>query len=79
VWWDCDRHSKRADQELTRVSASFQDEGYYQSGFDVSRRFGENKEFGVRVNGAYADGEHIIDGMNDRQASRGNCCGLHHG
>lgn len=61
-------HSKRADQELTRVSASFQDEGYYQSGFDVSRRFGENKEFGVRVNGAYADGEHIIDGMNDRQA-----------
>jgi iron complex outermembrane receptor protein len=25
-------HSKRRDQELTRVSASFQDEGYYQSG-----------------------------------------------
>ena len=61
-------NSKRADQDLTRVSASFEDEGYYQSGFDVSRRFGQNNEFGVRVNGAHADGEHIIDGMNDRMS-----------
>ncbi|MBI0396636.1 TonB-dependent receptor [Acinetobacter bereziniae] len=61
-------HSKRADKELTRVSAAYEDGGYYQSGFDVSRRFGQEKEFGLRVNGAYADGEHIIDGMNDRQA-----------
>ncbi|MDN5625008.1 MAG: TonB-dependent siderophore receptor [Acinetobacter sp.] len=62
-------NSKRADQELTQVSASFQDEGYYQSGFDVSRRFGENKEFGVRVNGVYGQGEHIVDGMDDRHIS----------
>lgn len=61
-------NSKRADQDLTRVSASLEDGGYYQSGFDVSRRFGQNNEFGVRVNGAYADGEHIIEGMNDRMA-----------
>ena len=61
-------NSKRADKDLTRVSASLEDGGYYQSGFDVSRRFGQNKEFGLRVNGAYADGEHIIEGMNDRMA-----------
>lgn len=62
-------NSKRADRDLTRLSTSFQDEGYYQSGFDVSRRFGENKEFGVRVNGVYGQGEHIVDGMDDRHIS----------
>ncbi len=61
-------NSKRADKNLTRVSTSFEDGGYYQSGVDVSRRFGQHEEFGVRVNAAYADGEHIIEGMNDRQA-----------
>ena len=62
-------NSKRADKDLTRVSASLEDGGYYQSGFDISRRMGQDNEFGVRVNGTYADGEHVIDGMNDRLAS----------
>lgn len=61
-------NSKRADQDITRVSASIEDEGYYQSGFDIARRFGQAQEFGVRVNAAHADGEHIIDGMNDRMS-----------
>ncbi|SPL70535.1 Ferrichrome receptor FcuA precursor [Acinetobacter stercoris] len=62
-------NSKRADKELTQLSASMEEKGYYQSGFDISRRFGSEKEFGVRVNGTYGDGEHYIDGMNDRHIS----------
>lgn len=62
-------NSKRADRELTQVSASMEEKGYYQSGFDISRRFGLEKEFGVRVNASYGDGEHYIDGMNDRHIS----------
>lgn len=62
-------NSKRADKELTQVSASFEDGGYYQSGFDIARRFGENKEFGIRANGVYGQGEHIIDAMDDRHIS----------
>jgi len=57
--------TKRANQDLTRVSASYEDDGYYKSGFDVARRLGNNKEFGVRVGGSYGQGEHIIDGMDD--------------
>ncbi|WOE42316.1 TonB-dependent receptor [Acinetobacter chinensis] len=62
-------NSKRADKDRTQVSAMYEDGGYYKSGFDFSRRFGESKEFGVRVNGVYGDGEHIIEGMEDRHAS----------
>lgn len=59
-------NSKRADKDITRLNTQYQDGGYYQSGIDVSRRFGANREFGVRVNGTYGDGEHIINDMNDR-------------
>lgn len=62
-------NSKRADQEVTRVFSSFEDSSYYQSGFDVARRFGAEQEFGVRINGVYGDGEHSIEGMNDRHAT----------
>lgn len=62
-------NTKRADKDKTQVSASLENGGYYQSGFDVSRRFGANKEFGVRVNGAYGQGEHILKGMDDTHAS----------
>lgn len=61
-------NTKRADQDLNRITTSFEGEGYHKTHFDFSRRFGEQKQFGVRVNAAYADGERIIEGMNDRQA-----------
>ncbi|WP_180121337.1 TonB-dependent siderophore receptor [Acinetobacter sp. YH12086] len=61
--------TKPADKEKTQVSASMEEGGFYQSGFDVSRRFGAEKEFGLRVNGAYGQGEHIIEGMEDKHAS----------
>ncbi len=62
-------NTKRASHDKTQVSASMENGGYYQSGFDVSRRFGQDKEFGVRVNGAYGQGEHILEGMEDTHAS----------
>lgn len=61
--------TKRATKELAQVSAMYEDNGYYKSGFDVSRRFGQNKEFGARVSGSYGQGEHIIDGMQDKNST----------
>lgn len=61
--------TKRAGKDLTQVSATYEDGGYYKSGFDVSRRFGQDREFGVRASGSYGQGEHLIDGMDDQNAS----------
>ena len=62
-------NTKRADKDLTRVTANFEDEGYYKSGFDVSRRFGEDREFGTRVSANYGQGQHIVEGLDDRNIS----------
>ncbi|RKG31206.1 TonB-dependent receptor [Acinetobacter tianfuensis] len=62
-------NTKRADKELTRVTANFEDEGFYKSGFDVARRFGENQEFGARVSANYGQGEHVVDGLEDESTS----------
>lgn len=62
-------NTKRADKELTRVTANFEEGGYYKSGFDVARRFGQDQEFGARVSANYGQGEHTIDGMDDKNVS----------
>lgn len=62
-------NTKRADKEITRISANFEDEGFYKSGFDVARRFGENQEFGARVSAHYGQGEHVVDGLEDESTS----------
>ncbi len=62
-------NTKRADKELTRVTANFEEGGYYKSGFDVARRFGQDQEFGARVSANYGQGEHTIDGMEDENVS----------
>ncbi len=36
---------------------------------DVARRLGDNNQFGVRVSGSYGQGEHIVEGMDDRIAT----------
>lgn len=59
---------KRADRDLNRITSSFEGESYYKTHFDFARRFGVADQFGVRVNAAYADGEHIVEGLQDRQA-----------
>jgi iron complex outermembrane recepter protein len=62
-------NTKRADKEITRVTANFEDEGFYKSGFDVARRFGENQEFGARFSANYGQGEHVVDGLEDESTS----------
>lgn len=62
-------NTKRADKEITRVTANFEDEGFYKSGFDVARRFGENQEFGARLSANYGQGEHVVDGLEDESTS----------
>ncbi len=52
---------KRADENRSRATATFVGKGHIGGSFDVSRRFGEGREWGVRVNGAYRDGEVSID------------------
>lgn len=59
-------NTKRAEQDLTQVSASYEDGGYYKSGFDLARRFGDNQQFGARLSGSYGQGEHVIDDMQDQ-------------
>ena len=58
---------KRAEADVTRATATFVGEGHLGGSFDVSRRFGPGRQWGVRVNGAYRDGEVAID-REDRRA-----------
>ncbi len=55
--------SKRAgDDPLTRLTAMFQSDANFGLHLDAARRFGANKEWGIRLNGLYRDGEASIDG-----------------
>jgi len=46
---------------LTRATASYNSVAHIGGSFDVARRFGAGGEWGLRVNGAYRDGETAID------------------
>ncbi|WP_032880930.1 TonB-dependent siderophore receptor [Acinetobacter sp. WC-323] len=49
---------KRAgDDPLTRFTTTYMSDSQFGGHLDVGRRFGENKEFGVRFNSVYRDGE----------------------
>ncbi|UQV47895.1 TonB-dependent siderophore receptor [Janthinobacterium lividum] len=53
---------KRAgDTPLARVTASYMSDSQWGGHVDLGQRFGENKQFGIRVNGVYRDGEGAID------------------
>lgn len=57
---------KRAtDDPLTRLTTGFVSRGQWGTHADIGRRFGEKKEWGVRVNGAYRDGATPIDFQED--------------
>lgn len=59
--------TKRADEKpLTRVTTSYQSAGQYGLGLDFGRRFGENKEWGVRVNSSFHNGEASVKDGNQR-------------
>lgn len=53
---------KRASREdLTRVTANFTSDKHWGGSFDLSRRFGANGEWGLRINGAGRQGDVAID------------------
>ncbi|WP_126173592.1 TonB-dependent receptor [Altericroceibacterium xinjiangense] len=47
---------------LTRATVGYTEEAHFGVSFDVARRFGPDGQWGVRINGAYRDGEVAIDG-----------------
>ncbi len=59
---------KRAEKNLTQLTSTYDDGGYFQNHLDVARRFGENEQFGIRTNLVYGQGEHNIEGQDDRKA-----------
>lgn len=53
---------KRAgNAPLTRLTASYASDSQFGLHADVGRRFGENKQLGVRFNGVYRDGDTAVD------------------
>lgn len=53
---------KRAgDEPLTRVTARYLSDSQLGGHVDVGRRFGEDKQFGVRINGAYREGDSAVN------------------
>ncbi|MRW89937.1 TonB-dependent siderophore receptor [Duganella sp. FT80W] len=53
---------KRAgDTPLTRLTANYIGDGIFGSHLDLSRRFGERQQWGVRVNGVYRNGDTSTD------------------
>jgi len=53
---------KRAkDQPINRLTVNYQSDAHFGGAFDFSRRFGEESQFGVRINGAGRAGDTAIN------------------
>lgn len=62
--------TKRAgEQPLTRLTATYLSDAHFGGHIDIGRRFGENKQFGIRFNGVYRDGETAVR-KQDKTASQ---------
>lgn len=57
---------RAADEPLTRVTTRYLSNLQYATELDMSRRFGQNKEWGIRLNGLWRNGEASIDNGNER-------------
>lgn len=58
---------KRAtDDPITRITGSYFSDTQLGTQVDVGRRFGANKEWGVRINGIFQDGDTSVDGQSAR-------------
>ncbi len=54
---------KRAgDEPLTRLTSTYSSDSLYGIHADIGRRFGANKEWGIRVNAVSRDGDTAVDG-----------------
>ena len=58
---------KRAgDEPLTRATLGYTGSEHFGGSFDIARRFGSDGAWGLRINGAYRDGEVSIAGEDRR-------------
>lgn len=62
---------KRAGEDLNRVKLSYGNGSQAGGAVDLARRFGARREFGVRVNSAYQNGDTALDNQS-RRASLGS-------
>ena len=54
--------TKRAgDEPLTRLTGTYMSDSHFGGHIDLGRRFGENKQFGIRFNGVYRDGDTALN------------------
>jgi iron complex outermembrane receptor protein len=59
---------KRAgDDPLLRATVGYQSDSQLGTSVDMGRRFGADKAWGVRINGAYSDGETALDGQSKKR------------
>ena len=56
---------KATDEPINRVSMAWFSDNRLQPTFDFGRRFGSNKEWGVRVNGKYRQGDTPRNGFSE--------------
>lgn len=62
--------TKRAgDEPLNRITTTYESKSVLGMHADVGRRFGENNEWGVRVNGVYRNGDTTIDNGKQEQTT----------
>lgn len=54
--------TKRAgDEPLTRLTGTYMSDSHFGGHIDLGRRFGENKQFGIRFNGVYRNGDTALN------------------
>lgn len=53
------------DDPITQVTTTYQSQGLVGTELDYARRYGLNKEFGVRFNGSYGSGDTAIDDQHN--------------
>ena len=62
--------TKRAgDEPLTQLTTRYLSDTQLGAHVDIGRRFGEDKQFGVRVNGAYREGDSAVDDQEKQAQS----------
>ena len=66
---------KRAgDDPLARLTGTYMSDAQFGTHVDLGRRFGDNRQFGIRFNGVYRDGEGAIN--NQKHKSQLGSLGL---
>lgn len=58
--------ARATEQPLTRSTAGYASDMQFSGAVDIGRRFGSRKQFGLRVNGLYRNGNAAIDGHNSK-------------